>query len=134
MGPVEVMVVSYPDAGTMTGIAPLLEQLTAGGTLHIVDALIVTGSPDGSVTVTDLEDDVMPGWSTISPQQRPLLSGSDAALVVEELGHTGVALVVAIEHAWADSIANIVEDSGGVLQLHVRVSPEVVAAASLVDS
>lgn len=134
MGPVDVMVISYPDAGLMTGIAPLLEQLTAGGALRIVDALIAKEGPDGDVTVTDLEDDVIPRWSAISPDPRPLLSGSDAELVVETLGPTGMALVLAIEHTWVNAVASTVDDSGGVLQLHVRVSPEVVATASLVDS
>lgn len=134
MGPVDVMIISYPDARLMTGIAPLLEQLTVGGALRIVDALIAEEGPDGSVTVTDLEDDVIPRWSAISPDPRPLLSGSDAELVVEALGQTGMALVLAIEHTWVNAMASTVDDSGGVLQLHVRVSPEVVATASLVDS
>ena len=134
MGPIEVMVISFPDAALMTGITPMLEELTSGGTLRIVDALIALEAPDGSATVTDLEDDVIPHWAAISPNPRPLLSGSDAELIVEELGHDGVALVLAIEHIWADTVAHTVADSGGVLELHVRVSPEVVEAASLVDS
>lgn len=134
MGPVEVLVISYPDAGLMMGIAPVLEELTKGGTFRIVDALVATQAPDGGVTLTDLEDDVIPRWSTISPDPRPLLSGSDAELIVDVLGPSEIALVVAIEHTWAESIASIVADSGGVLQLHVRVRPDVVEAASLVDS
>jgi len=134
MGPVEVLVISYPDAGLMTGIAPVLEALTVGGSFRIVDALVATQSTDGGVTVTDLEDDVIPRWSTISPHPRPLLSGSDAELIVAALAPSEIALVVAIEHTWAESIASIVADSGGVLQLHVRVRPDVVDAASLVDS
>ena len=134
MGPVEVLVVSYPDAGLMTGITPVLEALTAGGFFRIVDALVAMQAPDGGVTVTDLEDDVIPRWSTISPHPRPLLSGSDAELIVSVLRPSEVALVLAIEHTWAESVESIVADSGGVLQLHVRVSPDVVEAASLVDS
>ena len=134
MGPVEVLVISYPDAGLLTGIAPVLEELSTGGSFRIVDALVATQAPDGGVTVTDLEDDVIPRWSTISPHPRPLLSGSDAELIVAALAPSEIALVVAIEHTWAESIASIVADSGGVLQLHVRVRPDVVEAASLVDS
>jgi hypothetical protein len=134
MGPVEVLVISYPDAGLMSGIAPVLEELTRGASFRIVDALVTMQGPDGGVTVTDLEDDVIPRWSTISPHPRPLLSGSDAELIVAALAPSEIALVVAIEHTWAESIERAVEDSGGVLQLQVRVCPEVVEAASLVDS
>ena len=134
MGPIEVVVISFPDAGLMSGIAPLLEQLTAGGTLRVVDAVIATQEPNGTVTVTDLEDDILPRWSNISPDQRPLLSSADAELVVEELGQNAAALLLAIEHSWADSIARVAADVGGTLELHVRVDPVTVEAAALVDS
>ncbi|MET4581692.1 hypothetical protein ABIE21_001182 [Conyzicola nivalis] len=134
MGPVEVLVLSYPDAGLLRGIAPVLEELTRDGSFRIVDALVATQAPDGGVTVTDLEDDVIPRWSAISPHPRPLLSGSDAELIVGALAPGEIALVVAIEHVWAKSIASVVADSGGILQLHVRVRPDIVEAASLVDS
>ena len=134
MGPIEVVVISFPDAGLMSGIAPLLEQLTATGTLRIVDAVIAREEPDGSVVVTDLEDDILPRWSSISPDPRPLLSSADAELVVEDLGRDGTALLLAFEHTWADSIARIATDVGGVLELHVRVDPVTVEVAALVDS
>lgn len=134
MGPIEVVVISFPEAGLMSGIAPLLEQLTEGGTLRIVDAVIATQEPNGTVTVTDLEDEIVPRWSTISPDPRPLLSSADAELVVEELGQNASALLLAIEHTWADSIAQIASDVGGVLELHVRVDPVTVQAAALIDS
>jgi len=134
MGPIEVVVISFPEAGLMLGIAPLLEQLTGAGTLRVVDAVIATQQPNGTVTVTDLEDEIVPRWSAISPDPRPLLSSADAELVVEELGPNAAALLLAIEHTWADSIAQIAADAGGVLELHVRVDPVTVQAASLVDS
>lgn len=134
MGPIEVVVISFPDAGLVSGISPLLEQLTQGGTLRIVDAVIATQEPNGTVTVTDLEDDLLPRWSAISPDQRPLLSGADAELVVEELGQNAAALLLAIEHSWADSIAQVAADAGGTLELHVRVDPVTVEAAALIDS
>ena len=134
MGPIEVVVISFADAGRMSGISPLLEQLTEGGNLRIVDAVIATQEANGTVTVTDLEDDILPRWSSISPDQRPLLSGADAELVVEELGDNAAALLLAIEHSWADSVAQTAADIGGTLELHVRVDPAVVEAAALVDS
>ena len=134
MGPVEVVVLSFPTTGMMSGITPVLEDLTSGGMLRIVDALVATQSPAGALTLTDLEDDILPRWSTISPQPRPLLSSSDADLVVGALERGRYALVLAIENTWADSLARIAADSGGVLELHVRVNPDVVEAASLVDS
>jgi hypothetical protein len=133
MGPIEVVVITFADAGRMSSISPLLEQLTEGGNLRIVDAVIATQEANGSVTVTDLEDDILPRWSSISPDQRPLLSGADAELVAEELGHNAAALL-AIEHSWADSVAQTAADIGGTLELHVRVDPSVVETAELVDS
>jgi hypothetical protein len=134
MGPVEVVVMSFPAGRPMSAVVPLLAEITAGSAIRIVDAIIATRSENGDVIVTDIEDDIMPQWSSLSPDPRPLLSGSDAALVVEELEHGASVLVLAIEHAWAGALERIAAESGGVLELHVRVDPEVVDAASLVDS
>ncbi|WP_411698468.1 DUF6325 family protein [Conyzicola sp.] len=134
MGPVDVVVLSFPDPGLMPGVAPLLEQLATGGALRIVDAVIATRDPGGAITVTDLEDDIVPRWSTISPHPRPLLSSTDAQLVVDGIESGRAALLLAIEHTWSRSLAQLAADVGGVLELHVRVEPRTVAAASLVDS
>ncbi|GAB3606123.1 hypothetical protein GCM10027413_15320 [Conyzicola nivalis] len=134
MGPVDVVVISFPDAGLMSGVAPLLEQLASGGTLRVVDAVIAARTAGSAVTVTDLEDDIVPRWSRISPDPRPLFSSADAELVVAGIRPGSSALLLAIEHVWSDSLALLSSDVGGLLELHVHVPPHTVAAAATVDS
>ena len=134
MGPIEVVVISFPDQGLMSGIAPLLERVMSHGSLRVVDAVIATTGRDGVVSVTDLEDEIVPRWSSISPDPRPLLSGADAEMVSARLGAHSTALLLAIEHRWITSIEHTVSDLGGALELHARINPSTVAAASLIDS
>ncbi|GAB2448513.1 hypothetical protein HD599_001796 [Conyzicola lurida] len=134
MGPVEVVVISFPDGRPMSAIVPLLAELTAGGAIRIADAVIARKGPGDDVMVTDIEDDIMPLWSSLNPSPRPLLSGSDAALVAGGLDPSSSALVLAIEQVWAESLERVAADSGGQLELHVRVGADVANAAALVDS
>ncbi len=130
MGPVEVIVATFPSAGLAAGIGPLLEQLVAPGALRVVDAILVTRD----VVVTDLDDDLVPGWSAISADPLPLISADDATVVAEGLARGEVAVILAAEHTWPARFARALADSGGSLGLHARIDPEVVATACRVGA
>ena len=61
MGPIEVLVVTYPDAGLVAGAAPLLRDLVDAGHVRVADALVVTHGPDARMLVTDPDDDLAAG-------------------------------------------------------------------------
>lgn len=130
MGPVEVVVLTFPHLRRVAGFAAALERLVVEDHLRVVDAVLVSLDDSGSLVVTDLEDDVVPAWSAISPGQQPLLSADDAALVAGELSGTEAALLVAIEHLWPSALVEAAGLQGGTLQLHTRIEPDVVALAS----
>ena len=134
MGPVEVMIVSFPSVGLAAGIGPLLEKLVGADDLRVADAILVAHDTAGGVVLTDLDDSLVPGWSTISPRPLPLLSADDAALVAGELTNGEVAVILATEHIWPERFARAVADSGGVLGLHARIDPGTVAVAASVGA
>ena len=133
MGPVDVMIISFPDAGLVPSMTPLLEDLVNAGHVRIVDAILVTKGEKGKIILTDMDDRVVPTWSSISTMPRPLLSAEDAAVAFEEIGQDGAAVLFVVEHMWPEALANLVADSGGTLQLHARIDPETVSIAAEVD-
>jgi len=129
MGPIDVVVVTFPSAGLAAGIGPLLQDLVSGGTLRVVDAILVDRDDSSAAIVTDLDDGIVPSWSTISAHPLPLLSADDAALVAEELRPGEVAVIVVAEHTWPENFARAAADCGGAVGLHAHIDPRVVRAA-----
>jgi len=134
MGPIEVLVLTFPRVGLIATIAPVLADLVASGALRVVDALIVTRGDDGQLVIADLDDSLVPTWSTISPDPRPMFSSTDAELAGATLDASSAAIVVAVENLWSRRLADRASDSGGVLDLHARIDPVAVASAERVDA
>ncbi|MCU1420676.1 MAG: hypothetical protein JWN36_327 [Microbacteriaceae bacterium] len=134
MGPIDVVVVTFPSAGLAAGIGPLLQELVSGGTLRVVDAILVDRDDDSAPIVTDLDDSIVPSWSTISAHPLPLLSADDASLVAEDLRPGEVAVIVVAEHTWPQAFARAAVDCGGNVGLHARIAPEAVRVAASVGA
>jgi hypothetical protein len=134
MGPVDVMIISFPDAGLVPSMTPLLEDLVNAGHVRIVDAILVTKGEKGNIVLTDMDDRVVPTWSSISSMPQPMLSAEDAALAFEEIGQDGAAVLFVIEHLWPRDLARLAADCGGTLQLHARIDPDTVETAAKVDA
>jgi hypothetical protein len=132
IGPVEVMVLTFPEASGLPAIAGELEKLVDGGKIGVIDAIVVSRDSEGAVEAHDLEEDEVPGFERISPDPRDLLSDSDAEIVGEALEPGSVALVLAIEHRWAFGFYETLREAGGEIALHVQIDHED-AVAALVD-
>lgn len=144
MGPVEVLVFTFARAGLVASVAPALGWLVSQGMIRVVDAILVTlpdltddseaGDDGNTVRISDLDDTIIPEWSSISSHPHPMLSRADAELAAEGLDRSGAALLVAIEQAWPRELTSRIADSGGLLELHARIDPAAVEAAARVDA
>jgi hypothetical protein len=132
MGPIDVVVVTFPSAGLAAGIGPLLEDLVSGGDLRVVDAILVHRDDSAGPIVTDLDDSIVPSWSTINAHPLPMLSADDASLVGEDLRHGEVAVIVVAEHTWPERFALAAIDCGGTVGLHARIDPKTAHVAASV--
>jgi hypothetical protein len=128
MGPVEVVIVSFPSAGLTASIGHQLKELTESGLFRVVDAIMVQGR-GADMVVTDLDDSVIPGWSSISPQPRPLLSADDGSWATEGRGADEASVVMVLEHVWPDRLANATSEFGGELAMVARINATTVEAA-----
>ena len=55
LGPVEVLVFSFPGSQFNGGIIPELEKLTASGTITVIDGVFVTRDEAGDVTFVEFD-------------------------------------------------------------------------------
>ena len=134
MGPVEVIVFEFPQAGLSSGVASLLYDLVSSGHVRIADALLVTRDESGDIVITDLDDTIAPEWSSISSDPQPLLSAEDATLAATDLAPGASALLIVVEHLWPTALGDRTVDSGGAIRLHARIDPAVVAVAAQYDA
>lgn len=132
IGPVEVLVLTFPSSDGPRAIAGELEKLVEGDKIGVIDAILVTRNAAGAVEAHDIEEQEVPGFERIAPDPRDLLSDSDAEIVGEALEPGSVALVLAIEHRWSFPFYEKLRQAGGEVSLHVQIDHED-AVAALVD-
>src|SRR3712207_1955120 len=57
MGPVEWIAIAFPGPRLADALAPALAELVRSGTVRLLDAVVVHASVDGTVTISELEDE-----------------------------------------------------------------------------
>jgi hypothetical protein len=132
IGPVEVLVLTFPVGEGLQKIASELEKLVDGGKIAVIDAIVVTKDDAGVVSARDIETTEVPGFEHFAPDPRDLLSDSDAEIVGDALEPGTVALVLAVEHRWAFRLYEVLREQGGEVALHVQIDHED-AVSALVD-
>jgi uncharacterized membrane protein len=132
IGPVEYMVVAFPENRFTGDIAPALADLVEAGTIRIIDLAFVGKDTDGTVTafeLGDLESEVGAAFSKIVSESGGLLNDEDVEAVAEELEPNSSAALLVWEDVWATKIADAIRAAGGELWDLERVPHEVVQAA-----
>ena len=130
-GPVEVVVVEFPE-GRFTGrIIPELVSLVDAGTIAVIDAVFVRRDPDGDLLVIEADGfhdveapDEIDDLLVEDPED--LLSDEDIRDLTAGIAPGGAAAVLAFEHRWAVGLRNAIVDAGGQLVANVRIPAEVV--------
>jgi len=137
-GPVELLMVAFPDNTVGGGVTGELRSLVDAGTIRIVDGVFVTKDDDGVLTFHELDQ---PGVDTeLAPLRElithpvDLVSGEDIEDLAVELEAGASAALMAVEYVWAKALSEAVQQSGGRLVADVLIPApvvnEVAAAAS----
>jgi hypothetical protein len=129
LGPIEVLVIGFPDNGFNGEIAPALADLVEAGTVRIADLLFIAKDADGTVAsfeINELDDAVSSAYVHLVEELEGLIGEED----IEDFGEglepgSSIALLV-VEHLWAKSFADAVAGSGGVLIDAMRIPREVI--------
>jgi hypothetical protein len=131
MGPIDYLVVEWPDRQPNGEAAPFLVDLVDRGLIRILDLAFIAKDEDGSVTrisISDLGEEVEE-FASFEGASSGMLSDEDAddAAAVLEPG-TSAALLV-YENRWAAPFAAAMRRSGGQLVASGRIPVQSVLGA-----
>ena len=125
LGPIEVLVVSFPGNQFNGGIIPELERLVDNDTISIIDGLLVQKDADGEVTFTEFEE--LGGnadaerLANVMDQIESLISDEDVQELAAELEPNSAEAILVFEHTWAKPLRDAIVGSGGVLADNFRI-------------
>ena len=143
LGPVDYVVIEFPEARFTGAGLPALLEVVAKGVIRVLDAVIIKQNEDGSwisVSVTDLDADGGV-WDMISGWGGDVLGQDDFDEVGAILAPGAAAAIIVYENTWAGPFAQAMLDAGGQVVAFERVGVadvvaalEVAAAESIVEN
>lgn len=131
-GPMELVMIEFPDAVPGERLAPELKRLLDAGVIRVVDLAFIERTSDGDVSTFELSEregeaayealDIIP--ETIDG----LISEADLAALAENVDAGSTAAVILFEHVWANQLRDMVAAADGTVVYGERI-PEAVAEA-----
>ena len=134
LGPVDWMVVGFPaeKADFSGAMAEELKKLMDGGTVRVLDLVLVTKAADGTVEVAELreQDESEVGeLRSLEAEVSLLLAADEIERVGGELEPGSTAAVLVWENTWAGPLASAIRRSGGELISTGRIPIQALIAA-----
>ncbi len=130
LGPIEVLVISFPGNDFTGEIIPELERLVANDTITVVDGLLVTKDADGDVTFMEFEelggDADAAKLAAVMSQVDSLISDEDVMELAAALEPGNSEAILVFEHTWSKPLRDAMVESGGILAASFRVPGAVV--------
>jgi uncharacterized membrane protein len=132
MGPVDYIVVEFPQLKINGEAFPLLIDLVDRGLIRILDLVFVARGQDGRVVALDLRDVDSNGefdLTVFEGASSGLLGEDDLAEAGEALEPGSAAAVLVYENVWAGPFAAAVRRAGGQLVASGRIPVQAILAA-----
>jgi uncharacterized membrane protein len=129
IGPVEILVVSFPGNQFTGEIAPALAELVETGLIRVIDLVFVTKDAAGEVVgveLSELDEATSAAFHPHVEDPSGLLSDEDIEDLGAELAPDSSAAILLFEHVWATRFRDAVVGSGGELVASIRIPKEVV--------
>jgi len=129
-GPVEYLVIAFPDGNVNDGIADELANLVDRGIIRILDFVFVSKDLEGDVTSVEVDEmDGVAGFLEIDAEVGGLIGDDDISFVGADLAPGATAALLLVEDLWAAPLAAAVDLSGGLLIEGARIPQDLVDAA-----
>lgn len=129
LGPIEVVVLAFPENRFTGEILPELERLVESDTISIVDGVFARKDADGSTTFVEfdsLEDDEFAALGGVLERVEGLVSDEDVDELTATLPPDSSAAVLVFEHTWAIPLRDAIVRGGGELVANLRIPASVV--------
>jgi len=129
LGPIEIIVVGFPENRFTGEIAPALADLVESGIVRIVDLVFITKDDAGEVAaleLNELDEQVSAQYVTLAAELDALIGEEDIEDFGEQLEPGSSIALLVVEHVWAKGFADAVANSGGVLLDSIRIPRDVI--------
>ena len=136
LGPVDYLVVEFPAGqANFTGeMAAELKALVEGGTIRILDLLIITKDADGTIDSFEVDDfDGLDEFRRIETELADLLAADDVVDLAAAMEPGSVAGVLVWENRWAAPFASAARRAGGQLVANGRIPIQAIIASMQAD-
>ncbi len=124
LGPVELLVVSFPGNQFKGEIAPALRDLEDSGTIRVIDLLFIEKGPDGAVGFVELDSLDEATYAALKPlvsEVSGLISEEDAMAVASDLPPNSSVAALLFENTWATRFVDAIDRAHGHVELIERI-------------
>ncbi|WP_030153668.1 DUF6325 family protein [Streptomyces sp. NRRL S-244] len=129
MGPVEFIVLAFPEEQLRVPAVEAVMGLRKAGVVRLIDGLVVTKTAAGEVLAAEF-DEFMELLGLLRHREAAQLIGAEDVEESAQLLERGsCALLLLVEHVWAEDAAIAVRAAGGRIVGSVRIPPERTEAA-----
>ncbi|MFC1463349.1 MAG: DUF6325 family protein [Candidatus Brachytrichaceae bacterium NZ_4S206] len=130
LGPVELIVIEFPDGKLDKRVAPALKEIVDNGTIRIIDLLFVKKDDQGKTTIVELEDSgIADSFKDVDGEVLDLVNANDVKILAAGLANGSAAALVVWENTWATKFAEAVRASKGRIVENLRIPHSAVEAA-----
>lgn len=130
VGPVEYLIVGFPENQFNGKIVPALADLVENGTVRILDLVFIAKDADGNhVAVEYDEDELLVAFGDVDGHVGGLISHADIEYAAESLEPNSSAALLIWEDLWANPLVTALRESGGVLIEAARIPHDLIEPA-----
>ena len=132
MGPVDYVLIEFPDGVHKGGAAPLLVDLVDRGIIRILDLMFLSKAEDGSTTaleIGDIDGDGQADFVVFEGASSGLLSDEDRDQAGNTMEPGTAALLLVFENRWAAPFAKAMREAGGRLAAFGRIPVQELVAS-----
>lgn len=129
-GPVEYLVIAFPDGNVTADVAAELADLVDKKLIGILDLVFITKDTSGNVTALEFDElDQVAGFAEIDAEVGGLIGPDDVSFVGAALDPGSAAAVLLVEDLCAAPLSSALDRSGGVLLEGARIPKDLADAA-----
>ncbi len=131
MGPVDYVVIEWPDRQPTGEAAPIVADLVDRGIIRVLDLAFITKDQDGTVAALDIEKlaERSESFKLFEGASSGLLGDDDVQEAATALEPGTSAALLVFENRWAAPFASAIRRSGGQLVANGRIPVQAVLAA-----
>ena len=132
MGPVDNVLIEFPDGQPKGQAAPLLLDLVDRGLIRILDLMFITKDADGNtsaIEIADIDGDGAPDFMVFEGASSGLLSDEDRDEAGNAMENDTAAVLLVFENRWAAPFAKAMREAGGQLVAFGRIPVQALLAS-----